>query len=46
VLVGGRAFALDETAWKDVGADGRAIKADDAIDAAKRLVDASPRRSR
>ena len=46
VLVGGRAFALDDSAWQDVGADGRAIKAGDAVEIAKRLVDASPRRSR
>lgn len=41
VLVGGRAFALDDTAWKDVGADARAIKAADAVEVAARLVSAS-----
>jgi methanogenic corrinoid protein MtbC1 len=37
VLVGGRAFA-DDTAWRDVGADACAPKADDAVSVAESLV--------
>ncbi|MGP1309006.1 MAG: cobalamin B12-binding domain-containing protein [Phycisphaerales bacterium] len=37
ILVGGRAFATDDDAWKDVGADGRAVDAGDVVESAARL---------
>lgn len=41
VLVGGHAFDADDTAWQDVGADARAILAQDAPDIARRLLKTS-----
>jgi methanogenic corrinoid protein MtbC1 len=38
VLVGGRAFAYDDTAWRDVGAHACATNADDAVSVANSLV--------
>lgn len=38
VLVGGRAFCNDETAWKDAGADAIACDAHDAVRVARSLV--------
>jgi len=45
VLVGGRAFASDDQAWRDVGADACAAAAADAVDAATRLASARPPQS-